>query len=63
VGERPGLLRFRNGFRFEVTNGFADAANYNVLWVPGGDPTALAGLMGAPRRTFLDFLIAKSATG
>jgi transcriptional regulator GlxA family with amidase domain len=60
VAERPGLLRFRNGFCFEVTKGFADAAKYDVLWVPGGEPDALAGLMGDPQRTFLDFLIKQS---
>lgn len=60
VAEHPGSIRFRRGFKFEVTKGFADAADYDVLWVPGGDPQALACLMGDPCRTFLDFLIRKS---
>jgi len=60
VAERPGLIKFRRGFKFEVTKGFADAADYDVLWVPGGEPKALAAVISDPRRTFLDFLIDKS---
>jgi transcriptional regulator GlxA family with amidase domain len=62
--QKPGLVRFRNGFAFNVTKGFADAGDYNygydALWVPGGDPEALAGLMGEPSRTYLDFLVQQS---
>ena len=47
----------RNGFCFEAKKGFKDAGTYDALWVPGGDPAALARLMGGPNRTYLDFLI------
>jgi transcriptional regulator GlxA family with amidase domain len=56
---QPGKIRFRNGFNFEVTKSFADASDYDVLWVPGGDPDALACRM--EDKTFLDFLTAKAA--
>ena len=60
VAEKPGLVKFRNAFPFQVNKGFKDAGRYDVVWVPGGDPDALAGLMGDPHRTYLDFLIAQS---
>jgi cyclohexyl-isocyanide hydratase len=61
LAAQPGLIRFRNGFSFEVKKGFEDAGLYDALWVPGGDPAALACLMGDPRRTYLDFLIRQAA--
>jgi transcriptional regulator GlxA family with amidase domain len=60
VAERSGLVKFRNGFAFQVTKGFAEAGTYDALWVPGGDPDALARLMGDPSHTYLDFLIRQS---
>ncbi len=60
VAHARGLFRFRKGFYFEVLKTFADAGAYDVLWVPGGDPDALARLIGDPRRTYLDFLIRQS---
>jgi transcriptional regulator GlxA family with amidase domain len=32
-------------------------AALDVLWVPGGDPGALATIMSDPKRTYLDFLV------
>ncbi len=60
VAHARGPFRFRKGFYFEVLKTFADAGAYDVLWVPGGDPDALARLIGDPRRTYLDFLIRQS---
>jgi transcriptional regulator GlxA family with amidase domain len=60
VTQNPGLVKSGKGFTFEVTTGFAQAANYDALWVPGGEPDALARLMGDPSRTYLDFLIQKA---
>jgi cyclohexyl-isocyanide hydratase len=58
LAEKPGMKRFRgNGFAFEVTKGFADARKYDALWVPGGDPKALAKIIDDPKRRYLDFLI------
>ncbi len=59
VAEKPGAVTFRRGFCFEVKKGFADAGPCDALWVPGGDPQALARRMGD--RTFLDFLVRQSA--
>ena len=60
VTQSPGLIKSGKGFKFEVTTGFAQAANYDALWVPGGEPDAIARLMGDPSRAYLDFLIQKA---
>ena len=60
--ETPGLVTFRGGLPIQVTAGFADAPAFDVIWVPGGEPDALARLMGDPRRIYLDFLVRQSAT-
>ena len=60
VAERPGLVSFRDSFSFQVMKGFEHAATYDVLWVPGGDPAALAKLMGDHKRSYLDFLVRQS---
>src|ERR1700741_221690 len=40
---------------------FDEVPAVDVLWVPGGDPEALKVLMHDPKRTYLDFLITRSA--
>jgi len=60
VTQNPGLIKSGKGFTFEVATGFAQAANYDALWVPGGEPDAIARLIGDPSRTYLDFLIQKA---
>jgi hypothetical protein len=42
VTQNPGLVKSGKGFTLEVITGFAQAANYDALWVPGGEPDALA---------------------
>jgi transcriptional regulator GlxA family with amidase domain len=59
--EAPGLVTCRGGLSIEVTAGFKNAPAFDVLWVPGGDPNALARLMGDPNRVYLDFLLKQSA--
>jgi transcriptional regulator GlxA family with amidase domain len=61
VAQRPGLVRFNRGFRFDVEKAFADAGPWDVLFVPGGDPPALVELMEQKDRAYLDFLIRQSA--
>jgi cyclohexyl-isocyanide hydratase len=62
IAEHKGMKRFRNkGFRFEVTKSFADARAYDAIWVPGGDPKALAAIIDDPGRTYLNFLTAQAA--
>jgi transcriptional regulator GlxA family with amidase domain len=47
----------RDGFRFLATHRFADTKKLDILWVPGGDPKALAPIMsGKEPRDVLDFL-------
>jgi len=40
---------------------FHEVPHVDVLWVPGGDPSALKKLMHDPKRTYLDFLISRAA--
>jgi transcriptional regulator GlxA family with amidase domain len=41
---------------------FAEVPHVDVLWVPGGDPSALKKLMHDPKRSYLNFLITRSAS-
>jgi len=59
VTEKPGLVRFRNGFCFELTKSLKQARRWDAIWVPGGDVTALKRLMGD--KVFLEFLKRQSA--
>jgi transcriptional regulator GlxA family with amidase domain len=56
----PGLVTCRGGLSIQATGAFEQAPAFDVLWVPGGDPDALARLMGDPERVYLDFLIRQS---
>jgi cyclohexyl-isocyanide hydratase len=58
---KPGLVACRGGLSIQATGAFEHAPPFDVLWVPGGDPDALAREMGDPKRTYLDFLIRQSA--
>jgi transcriptional regulator GlxA family with amidase domain len=60
IAERAGPIKTRDGFRFLAGYGFADAGQLDVLWVPGGDPVALAKLMAGQDRCYLDFLVEQS---
>src|SRR3984885_7322875 len=55
------MKKFRNGFCFEVTRSFADARSYDAIWVPGGDPKALAAIIDDPGQIYINFLIAQAA--
>jgi len=50
----------RDGMTIGAEMAFADAPRLDVLWVPGGDPSALDALMHDPARVYLDFLIGAS---
>jgi cyclohexyl-isocyanide hydratase len=62
LAEHKGMKKFRSGFRFEVTKSFSDARAYDAIWVPGGDPKALAHIIDDPRQTYINFLIAQAAS-
>jgi cyclohexyl-isocyanide hydratase len=58
--QAPGLVTFRGGLAIQVTASFESTPDFDVIWVPGGDPGALARLMGDPERVYLDFLVRQS---
>ncbi len=60
VAETRGRIVCRGGLTIHAPTAFKDAGQFDVLWVPGGDPPALAKLMGDRKRSFLDFLIRQS---
>jgi len=63
LAEKPGMKRFRSkGFAFEVTKSFADARSYDAIWVPGGEPEALAAIIDDPKQTYIKFLKAQVPT-
>jgi transcriptional regulator GlxA family with amidase domain len=57
LAAKRGSKRFRSrGFVFKVDRSFAQARTYDAIWVPGGDPDALAKIIGDPSRIYLNFL-------
>ncbi|GAA3068523.1 DJ-1/PfpI family protein [Rhizobium viscosum] len=53
--DRPAVTR--DGFRFIPTHPLSDRTPIDILWVPGGDPPALAALMnGLDGGHYLDYL-------
>lgn len=51
-----------DGLKFQATKKFSDVEELDVLWVPGGQPLALAKLMFGPNSEYRDFLIRVSPT-
>ena len=51
----------RSGVALQPQKCFDEVPELDLLWVPGGDPSALKKLMHDPKRTYLDFLITRSA--
>ena len=58
--QEAGLVTCRGGLPIYAATRFENAPAFDVLWVPGGDPDALARLMGDPERVYLDFLLKQS---
>jgi transcriptional regulator GlxA family with amidase domain len=56
----PGLKTTGSGFAFSVPRGFAEARAYEAIWVPGGEPSALASIINDPARSYLDFLASQA---
>ena len=64
VAEAPGTVHANNGFAFDVPNALPapDAvADYEALWVPGGNPDDLTRIIHDPARTYLDFVELQAA--
>lgn len=57
----PGLKTFGSGLPFLVQRGFAEARTCDAIWVPGGEPAALAGMIDDPAHPYLDFLRQQAA--
>jgi cyclohexyl-isocyanide hydratase len=61
LAAEPGMKKFRNkGFSYSVTRGFDQARNYDAIWVPGGEPAALARIIDDPRSPYIAFLKAQA---
>jgi cyclohexyl-isocyanide hydratase len=56
-----GLKTSGSGFSFLAHRGFAEARTCDAIWVPGGEPAALAAILDDPGRTYLDFLIGQAS--
>jgi cyclohexyl-isocyanide hydratase len=56
IAETTDNITSRDGFTFKPHKRFVDVASLDVLWVPGGEPSALKILMSGPNRNYLEFL-------
>ena len=61
AAEKPGAIRCRGkGMSIVAHHGFDDT-QYDVLWVPGGEPDALASLIHGKNQTYMDFIKRQAA--
>jgi len=60
LAEKAGGVTTLNGLTMKPHKRFAELPTLDVLWVPGGDPSALKKLMTDSKRTYLDFLCSSS---
>jgi cyclohexyl-isocyanide hydratase len=61
VAENDKPVLTRAGVKLVPQKCFDEVPAIDVLWVPGGDPSALNFLMHDPKRTYLNFLITRAA--
>lgn len=61
LAAEPGPRTTGSRMTFSVPRGFAQARAYDAIWVPGGEPDALARIIDDPARIYLDFLRAEAA--
>jgi transcriptional regulator GlxA family with amidase domain len=64
VSADGGAVTAMNGVRFEAQASFAEAPKLDILWVPGGDPSALEIMMKNPDGPYFRYLrqVATEAT-
>lgn len=62
VTKTPGVVTTMNGVQLQIDKSFDQASAWDVIWTPGGNPNALATIIGDPARTYLNFLAEKSAS-
>src|SRR5688572_29138682 len=60
IADKPREVTSRDGLTFRARYGYDDIKMLDVLWVPGGDITALAPLMSGPP-AYRDFLVRVAA--
>ena len=56
LAPKTGTRTTGSGLTFSVARSFAEARSYDAIWVPGGEPAALATLIDDPARSYLTFL-------
>lgn len=56
VSSDGGAVTSINGVRFEAHASFAETPTLDILWVPGGNPTALQDIMRDPNSAYLEYL-------
>jgi cyclohexyl-isocyanide hydratase len=61
IAEHHGNVLTKAGVTIRPDKCFDEVPHIDVLWVPGGDPSALKTIMHDPKRTYLDFLITRAA--
>jgi cyclohexyl-isocyanide hydratase len=61
IAENHDPVVTRAGLTLYPQKSFDEVPHVDVLWVPGGDPCALKRIMCDPKRTYLNFLITRSA--
>jgi transcriptional regulator GlxA family with amidase domain len=60
IAAKPGFIKTRDGLVMKPHKVFREVPKLDVLWTPGGDPTALNKLINDPARTYLNFLVTRS---
>ena len=62
VAEKPGQVRFNSGLILQVAAGLDPPGPADAVWVPGGEPEALAGIIDKGEGSaYLDFLKRQAA--
>jgi transcriptional regulator GlxA family with amidase domain len=60
IAAKSGTVTTRDGLMLKPHKIFSDVPQLDILWVPGGDPSALKELMNDPAQIYLKFLITRS---
>jgi|ERR1051325_6648318 cyclohexyl-isocyanide hydratase len=61
IAADSGIVTTRDGMVLKPHKRFDEVPKLDVLWVPGGDPSALTEIMNDSRRIYLDFLVSRAA--
>jgi len=61
AAQKPGQIACRGGISIVAPFAFQGAVQYDVIWVPGGEPNSLACLTYGSDRTYIQFLKQQAA--